>query len=545
MNRMMKAISLNAKIVVILALLLSGVHLFAKKAAAAEFNLPLNTNVKGVLTKNITSNTYTVELNKAGRFFLNVTSYVDSDTYIRLLDDENDVVFDDYTSGSSESPAKYTNWVDLEPGKYFVEIYNKYDWDENIGNYTLKATFTAANNNEVEQNNGTVNAQPLKFNQAVTGFLSWNDEVDFYKVTLPKAGRFHIDLNTYIDSNTYIKLLDNNNETVFDHYTEGSSKNPAKYYNWVDLEPGDYYLEVYNKYDWDDNTGKYILKTSFTPANNNEKESNNGTIEAQALPFSQTVTGFLSWNDTIDYYKFTLPKSGKVTFNSVSYVDETTFFQLINSQNDELLSDYVEGSSKNPAKYSKTIELKKGTYFFKVYNKYDWDDNTGKYTLKITSPVVLAPLTVDKVSDKSTVIKGKTAKNQEVIVKASGKTYKKKANSVGAFSINIPKQKAGTKIEVSAKNKYGTKKVSITVLDKTPPKTPTIKKATVTYVEGKGEKASTIYVYKGSKLVGKATVGKKGTFKAKISKQKKGSKLVVYAKNKAGNKSGSKTVKVK
>lgn len=226
----------------------------------------------------------------------------------------------------------------------------------------------------------------------------------------------------------------------------------------MDLEPGDYYLEVYNKYDWDDNTGKYILKTSFTPANNNEKESNNGTIEAQALPFSQTVTGFLSWNDTIDYYKFTLPKSGKVTFNSVSYVDETTFFQLINSQNDELLSDYVEGSSKNPAKYSKTIELKKGTYFFKVYNKYDWDDNTGKYTLKITSPVVLAPLTVDKVSDKSTVIKGKTAKNQEVIVKASGKTYKKKANSVGPFPLIFRSKRLEQKLKSVPKTNMAQRK---------------------------------------------------------------------------------------
>lgn len=545
MNRMIKAMSLTAKIIFILALLLGGIHLFEKKAVAAEFNLPFNTNVQGVLTKDITSNTYTVELNKAGRFFLNVTSYVDSNTYIQLSDNENNVIIDDYTSGSSKSPAKYTNWVDLEPGKYYVEIFNKYDWDENIGNYTLKATFTAANNNEVEENNGTVNAQPLKFNQAVTGFLSWNDEVDFYKVKLPKAGRLHIDLNSYIDSTTYIKLLDNDNEVVFDQYTNGSSKNPAKYYNWVDLEPGDYYLEVYNKYGWEENTGKYILKTSFTPANNNEIESNNGTIEAQSLPFSQTVTGFLSWNDTVDYYTFTLPKAGKVTFNSVSYVDKTTYFELITSRNEEIFDEYVGGSSKNPAKYSKTIELEKGTYFFKVYNKYDWDENTGKYTLKITSPVMLAPLTVDKVSDKSTVIKGKTAKSQEVIVKASGKIYKKKANSAGIFSIKIPKLKAGTKIEVSAKNKYGTKKVSITVLDKTAPKTPTIKKATLTYVEGKGEKASTVYVYKESKLVGKATVGKNGIFKAKISKQKKGSTLVVYAKDKAGNKSGSKTVKVK
>lgn len=543
MIRLMKKGRMAAKVIVVLTLLLSGVHLFQKKAEAAEFNLPFNTEVHGVLTKGITSNTYNLVINEAGRLTLDLTSYVDKNTYIQLLDNNNKKIWDTRTTGSSLNPAKLNKWVDLEPGKYFLKINGNDYWDENTGKYILKATFKKAGNNEIEPNNGVIEAQAITFNQLVTGFLSWNDTIDMYKITLKKPGRLGIDISSYVDSYTYIRLYDNNNKEIFSTNTEGSSKNPAKYMKTIDLEPGNYYLNINGDSLWDRNTGKYQLKTTFTAANSNETEPNNGIVEAQTLPFNKTITGFLSWNDTEDYYKISLPKKGKVTFTSVSYVESYTNFQLINNRNEVVVNNYATGSSKNPAKYSNTIVLEKGIYYFRVYS--DLKSNTGKYTLNISSPVLLAPLTVDKVSDKSTVVKGKTAKNQEVVVKASGKVYKKKANSAGAYSIKIPKQKAGTKIAVSAKNKYGTKKVTITVLDRTAPKAPTIKKATSTFVEGKGEKAATVYVYKGSKLVGKATVSKKGTFKAKISKQKKGTSLVVYAKDKAGNKSVGRTVKVK
>lgn len=54
-----------------------------------------------------------------------------------------------------------------------------------------------------------------------------------------------------------------------------------------------------------------------------------------------------------------------------------------------------------------------------------------------------------------------------------------------------------------------------------------------------------IYIYKGSTKLGSGTVNAKGTYTINIRPQKKGTTLVMYAKDKANNKSASLKLKVK
>ncbi|WP_255472906.1 Ig-like domain-containing protein [Planomicrobium sp. CPCC 101079] len=84
------------------------------------------------------------------------------------------------------------------------------------------------------------------------------------------------------------------------------------------------------------------------------------------------------------------------------------------------------------------------------------------------------------------------------------------------------------------------------VVDKTAPSVPTVNKinSKTTTASGKGEKAATVLIYNGSKKIGQGTVDSKGHYNVKIKAQKKGSSLKMYAKDKAGNKSRIKTVKV-
>jgi hypothetical protein len=51
-------------------------------------------------------------------------------------------------------------------------------------------------------------------------------------------------------------------------------------------------------------------------------------------------------------------------------------------------------------------------------------------------------------------------------------------------------------------------------------------------------------MYNGSKKIGQGVVDSRGNYKVKIKAQKKGSTIAVYAQDKSGNKSKSKTVKV-
>ncbi|WP_404322754.1 Ig-like domain-containing protein [Cytobacillus firmus] len=135
------------------------------------------------------------------------------------------------------------------------------------------------------------------------------------------------------------------------------------------------------------------------------------------------------------------------------------------------------------------------------------------------------------------------------IAEAGSKVTVKKGSSVlgtataakdGKFTVTIKSaQKAGTVLYVTAKDKAGntSKAAKITVMDKTPPKAPSVNRVTSssTKVTGKAEAYSTVYVKAGTKVIGSAKAAKSGSFSVKIAKQKTGKTLYVYAKDKAGN----------
>lgn len=379
---------LNSKVLKNLAILsvliLISFFQFGTKAEAAEFNLPFNVKTTGVLTKETTANNYTITVTEAGRLSLDITSYVDTLTYITLYDSNNKEIIDDYSRGSSVNPARYTSWADVEPGTYRLKISDD-DYASHTGSYEINMTFAPAGNyNEVEPNNGTVEAQSIQFNQKINGFLSWDNTADYYKITVERTGQLNLDLSSYVDTLTYITLLDEDNNAVIDDYVRGSSKNPAKYNESVDVNKGTYYLKVYDE-DYSRHTGKYILNTTFDVANNNDQEPNNGIVEAQKITYNKPITGFLAWDDTVDVYKIDVTVPGKVGIELSSYVDSLTYIDLLDSNNDTLIDEYVRSSSSNPAKFKESIELEKGTYYLKVYDD-DYSRHTGKYTLTVTPP---------------------------------------------------------------------------------------------------------------------------------------------------------------
>ena len=62
-------------------------------------------------------------------------------------------------------------------------------------------------------------------------------------------------------------------------------------------------------------------------------------------------------------------------------------------------------------------------------------------------------LSVNRVYENATVIKGKTQKKNVVKVKVGGKTYSVKANKKGKFKVKVPKVKAGKKYTVKSYKK--------------------------------------------------------------------------------------------
>ncbi|WP_186328902.1 Ig-like domain-containing protein [Bacillus sp. X1(2014)] len=180
-------------------------------------------------------------------------------------------------------------------------------------------------------------------------------------------------------------------------------------------------------------------------------------------------------------------------------------------------------------------------------------DSAGNVSSSVTVTVadVVAPSkpVVKKVDNNDKVVTGKAEAGSLVTVKNGSKVLgTAKAASNGAFSVKIAVQKAGAKLTATAKDGAGnvSAKASVTVADVIAPKKPTVYKVDDNdkKVTGKAEANSRVTVKVGSKSIGSATADSKGKFSVKIKAQKKGTTLAVTAKDKAGNKSSKRTIKV-
>ncbi|WP_053103702.1 Ig-like domain-containing protein [Bacillus sp. FJAT-27916] len=174
-----------------------------------------------------------------------------------------------------------------------------------------------------------------------------------------------------------------------------------------------------------------------------------------------------------------------------------------------------------------------------------------KRTITVTDGTKPAVPKVNTIDDNDTVITGTAEKGSRVYAYVSGKSIgNAKANSsTGKYSIAISKKKAGTKVVLKARDAAGNYSAGkiMTVIDKTPPNTP--KANTIddndTVITGTAEKGSRVYAYVSGKSIGNAKANSStGKYSIAISKKKAGTKIVLKARDAAGNYSSGKTMTV-
>jgi hypothetical protein len=226
----------------------------------------------------------------------------------------------------------------------------------------------------------------------------------------------------------------------------------------------------------------------------------------------------------IEFYK---ESSGKLKYLGYSIFD--TY------EDDLLILNTI--IPKNDYKGQKYIYIRLG-----VFSDPDGDYYSDVTAFKVKNPFYSPPApSVSPVSDKDKKVTGKAEAGSTVKVKAGNKLLgSAPADKTGKFIVTLKSaQKAGTVLSVTATDKAGkvSKARKVTVVDKTPPPAPKVNKVTVksTAVTGKAEANSTVYVKAGKKVIGHAKANKSGSYSVKIKKQKAGTVLYVYAKDKAGN----------
>ncbi|MFF2877683.1 S8 family serine peptidase [Gottfriedia sp. NPDC057991] len=160
-----------------------------------------------------------------------------------------------------------------------------------------------------------------------------------------------------------------------------------------------------------------------------------------------------------------------------------------------------------------------------------------------TAPSIplVSKVTYTGISGKAEIGSKVYAKSGKVIIGSSV------VNSKGIYSITFKSQKVGTIINVYAVDKSGNVGAAkkVVIKDITPPAIPSVKSITNTKVTGKAEPGAKVYVKKGKVIIGSSTANSKGIYTVSYKKQKVGTVLYVYAKDKAGNTGKAKKVVVK
>lgn len=210
------------------------------------------------------------------------------------------------------------------------------------------------------------------------------------------------------------------------------------------------------------------------------------------------------------------------------------------------------GSSQvnSEGKYSVTISKQKAGTTLSVTAKDAAGNVSAASTKIVVDKTPPSSPKVNEIGDNATSVKGKAEKGSTVTVKKGTKILgSSKVKTDGTFTVTIPKQKAGTALNVTAKDEAGNVSdvTNTTVADKTAPKAPVVNTvySSSTVVKGNTEANATVTVKKGSKTLGSAKASSTGAYTVNITKQSKKTVLSVTVKDAAGNQSNATSITVK
>ncbi len=296
--------------------------------------------------------------------------------------------------------------------------------------------------------------------------------------------------------------------------------------------------------------------------------SDNVGVKRIKLPNGKYVTGAkttykVTANGT---YNFVIEDTAGNTVTKsikVANIDKTApTVTLKASTTAKIKGDVTITVTASDANGVKRIKLPNGKYVNGAKTTYKVTKN-GTYTFVVEDSLGNAKtqkITVSNIDKSGPTVTlkanttAKTNKNVTITVTASDGSGVKRIKLPNGKYVNAAKEtytvtKNGTyKFEVEDKlgNKT-TKSITVSNIDKTAPKKPTVNNVTTksTTVTGKAEANATVYVYVGSKKLGSVKANAKGNYSVKIAKQRKNTNLKVYVQDAAGNKSGTVTKKVK
>ncbi len=256
----------------------------------------------------------------------------------------------------------------IPAGTYYIKVHEGVFYSSLI--YNIKINYTESTTWETEVNDSYSQADDIAVNQTYYGALQTNEDVDWYRFTVPKAGKI-----SFIFGHNYME----SGVTYWTANIYDSSMNELTYYdfrgntisdvgNLFGIPAGTYYIKVHRGVFYSSLT--YNMQINYTESTIWETEVNDVYAQANHAKLGQTMYGSLQKNDDNDWYKFTVSKSSYFNFvfsHSRIKDDGSSFWKttIYNAQNMNEVDTYSFSGDKNYS-YNR-IWLPAGVYYMKVY----------------------------------------------------------------------------------------------------------------------------------------------------------------------------------
>lgn len=316
----------------------------------------------------------------------------------------------------------------------------------------------------------------------VAGEISQAKEADFYHFVVPSDGKVTVTYQGQSVEDSYYEIINEDMDHQYHHanvyYT--SDINPKSSSKTISLSPGGYYVKVYAA---GDRTGGYRVKASFAAFKNNETESNNSFDSAMPLAFSKTVTGALTENDEVDFYRFELTSTQTIIITYTSYMNDSRIQLWDKDYISQDNNDVYYASDDNPKTFSREYKLAAGVYYIKIFPDYTGNsENFGKYTLKIKKKIMVKSITI---SNNVCTIPGKTFTLKASISPSSATDKTIKWTTADSYIASVDQ----TTGKVTT-NRVGKTKITASATDGS-----NVSKTVTVIVKPKKETINSIYAY--------------------------------------------------
>ena len=348
----------------------------------------------GTIEERGQKNYYRLDLPESGRLIITANAQIDYVKYA-LYDEIPNTYFHKIMIWDKTMPMSVmTVYRDLNQGTYYFTVMEN---SNTFGSYSFTLSFKSANETFAEPMFGADNkmesAHDVAFDTGYTGFISADDEVDYYRFTLPRAGRITFSAITRMKGHINYYIYDEAGKMLWDTWPNAdNASGEIKTVETIDLRCGTYYLAAQR---YMEVTGTYLFTLSYDNSDETFRDDGSDDVieTANKVNLDTVYFGHLGRNDNLDLYSFTLAKMREVTFVVSAYC-ESMNLSLLDANGFQLWQDKMTwNSTTKHIVYEKQVILAPGSYYVGLSRN---SGNTGNYSLLVKGTVDPQKVVLDK-----------------------------------------------------------------------------------------------------------------------------------------------------